>query len=49
MFNHQKDRNYATSQEIDNWNIITRGEILKSLELDSVIIHLMVNFTAQDL
>ena len=33
MFNHQKDRNYATSQEIDNWNIITRGEILKKFRI----------------
>ena len=33
MFNHQKDRNYATSQEIDQWNIITRGEILKKFRI----------------
>ena len=33
MFNHQKDRNYATSQEIDNWNINTRGEILKKFRI----------------
>ena len=33
MFNHQKDRNYATSEEIDNWNIITRGEILKKFRI----------------
>ena len=33
MFNHQKDRNYATSQEIYNWNIITRGEILKKFRI----------------
>ena len=33
MFNHKKDRNYATSQEIDQWNIITRGEILKKFRI----------------
>jgi hypothetical protein len=33
MFNHQKDRNYATSQEIDQWNIISRGEILKKFRI----------------
>ena len=33
MFNHQKDRNYATSQEIDQWNIVTRGEILKKFRI----------------
>ena len=33
MFNHQKDRNYATSQEIDQWNIISRGEILNKFRI----------------
>ena len=33
MFNHQKDRNYATSTEIDHWNISKRGEILKKFRV----------------
>ena len=33
MFNHQKDRNYATSTEIDQWNISKRGEILKKFRV----------------
>ena len=33
MFNHQKDRNYATSEEIDQWNITSRGEILKKFRI----------------
>ena len=33
MFNHQKDRNYATSQEIDQLNIISRGEILNKFRI----------------
>tara|TARA_S200000501_G_scaffold286739_1_gene271237 strand:- start:4339 stop:5085 length:747 start_codon:yes stop_codon:yes gene_type:complete len=33
MFNHQKDRNYATSQEIDQWNIVSRGLILKKFRI----------------
>ena len=33
MFNHQKDRNYVTSQEIDQWNIISRGEILNKFRI----------------
>ena len=33
MFNHQKGRNYATSQEIDQWNIVSRGEILKKFRI----------------
>ena len=33
MFNHQKDRNYATSEEIDQWNIMSRGEILKRFRI----------------
>tara|TARA_B100000900_G_scaffold415833_1_gene447413 strand:- start:348 stop:1088 length:741 start_codon:yes stop_codon:yes gene_type:complete len=33
MFNHQKDRNYATSTEIDQWNISKRGQILKNFRV----------------
>ena len=33
MFNHLKDRNYATSTEIDQWNISKRGEILKKFRV----------------
>ena len=33
MFNHQKDRNYATSQEIDQWNINSRGELLEKFRI----------------
>ena len=33
MFSHQKDRNYATSEEIDQWNITSRGEILKKFRI----------------
>ena len=33
MFNHQKDRNYATSTEIDQWNIAKRGQILKNFRV----------------
>ena len=37
MFNHQKDRNYATSTEIDQWNISKRGEILKKFLLCNLL------------
>jgi hypothetical protein len=33
MFNHQKERNYATSTEIDQWNISKRGQILKNFRV----------------
>ena len=33
MFNHQKERNYATSTEIDSWNIDYRGDILKKFRV----------------
>ena len=33
MFNHQKERNYATSNEIDLWNADYRGEILKKFRV----------------
>ena len=33
MFNHQKERNYATSNEIDIWNADYRGEILKKFRV----------------
>jgi len=33
MFNHLKERNYATSTEIDQWNISKRGEILKKFRV----------------
>lgn len=33
MFNHQKERNYATSNEIDMWNADYRGEILKKFRV----------------
>ena len=33
MYNHQKDRNYATSQEIDRFNIDFRGDIVKKFRI----------------
>ena len=33
MFNHQKERNYATSTEIDRWNIDFRGVCLKKFRV----------------
>ena len=33
MFNHQKERNYATSTEIDRWNINFRGVCLKKFRV----------------
>ena len=33
MFNHQKERNYATSNEIELWNADYRGEILKKFRV----------------
>ncbi len=33
MFNHLKERNYATSNEIDLWNADYRGEILKKFRV----------------
>ena len=33
MFNHQKDRNYAISQSIDQWNINSRGELLEKFRI----------------
>ena len=33
MFNHQKERNYATSTEIDLWNADYRGDILKKFRV----------------
>ena len=33
MFNHQKERNYATSTEIDLWNADYRGEILQKFRV----------------
>ena len=33
MYNHQKDRNYATSQEIDRFNIDIRGDIVKKFRI----------------
>jgi len=33
MFNHQKERNYATSTEIDRWNINFRGACLKKFRV----------------